>query len=623
MLEADLGAPRKQLHTAKRVFDRLVDERGYEGSYSTVRRFVLDWRQARSAGGGEGYLELEWPAGTCQADYGNFRAVIAGEELDLKLLAATLPRSNDRQCVAARSQASECMCAGLAEIFERWGRAPRVMVLDNATEAGRMVRGEVTESRLFSQFRARYRFEARYCNPYSGNEKGSVENAVGFLRRNLLVPVPSFGSMEELNRYLAAGCAGLNAASRARDGRPAPEALADDLVEMRALPGVPFDAVRWVPAKADKLGYVTAAGREYVAGPAWHDRRLLGGLRAGTVEILADRGRRVAVLPRAFGEGPAVRNPASLVPALVARPRTFGESTIRRDMPAGLVDVLARRIAAGGAAAAGGADLAVYDGFLKVGRSPMAASEELARRVVEAGRSCSLTGAVLEEWSRLGTPKQVEYLAGYLEAERASRESSKRATLLRRCALPAPKTFDGYDWSAVSWPEGMGREDLLSLGFLGRREDLVLMGDVGTGKTHMASALCALACERRLEAEEGPRRGQARPGGRADRPRPPARHRRARVPAAGRRRRQAGLPGLRRRLRGPVGGDCDEPRVQQVGLGLRRRPDGGRRHRPHSPPRQARPVPRRVLPRAARPDAGGVGAQKACAPEVRTLLNSR
>ena len=119
----------------------------------------------------------------------------------------------------------------------------------------------------------------------------------------------------------------------------------------------------------------------------------------------------------------------------------------------------------------------------------MAASEELARRVVEAGRSCSLTTAVLEEWSRLGTPKQVEYLAGYLEAERSSREASKRATLPRRCALPAPKTFDGYDWSAVSWPEDMGRESLLAL-----------MGDVGTGKTHMASALCTLACERRLEA---------------------------------------------------------------------------------------------------------------------------
>ena len=130
----------------------------------------------------------------------------------------------------------------------------------------------------------------------------------------------------------------------------------------------------------------------------------------------------------------------------------------------------------------------------------MPASEELSRRVVEAGRRCSLTTSVLEEWSRLGTPKQAEYLAGYLEAERDSRDASKRASPLRRCGLPAPKTFDGYDWSAVSWPEGLGREDLLSLSFLDRCEDLVLMGDVGTGKTHMASAPCQLACDGRLEA---------------------------------------------------------------------------------------------------------------------------
>ena len=96
----------------------------------------------------------------------------------------------------------------------------------------------------------------------------------------------------------------------------------------------------------------------------------------------------------------------------------------------------------------------------------MAASDALSRRVPGAGRSCSLTTAVPGEWSRLGTPKQVEHLAGYLEAERASREASKRAELLRRCALPAPKAFDGYDWSAVAWPEGLGREGLLSLSFV-------------------------------------------------------------------------------------------------------------------------------------------------------------
>ncbi len=73
----------------------------------------------------------------------------------------------------------------------------------------------------------------------------------------------------------------------------------------------------------------------------------------------------------------------------------------------------------------------------------MAANGGLARRVVEAGRTRSLTTAVLEEWSELGTPRRVEYLAGHLEAERASGEASKRATLLRRCALPAPKTATG------------------------------------------------------------------------------------------------------------------------------------------------------------------------------------
>ena len=130
----------------------------------------------------------------------------------------------------------------------------------------------------------------------------------------------------------------------------------------------------------------------------------------------------------------------------------------------------------------------------------MPASGELARRVVEAGRRCSLTASVLGEWASAGSPRRVEYLARYLEAEAASRDASKRASLLRRCGLPAPKTFDGYDWSAVSWPEGLGREDLLSLSFLDRREDLVLMGDVGTGKAHMASALCRLACDRRVEA---------------------------------------------------------------------------------------------------------------------------
>lgn len=153
----------------------------------------------------------------------------------------------------------------------------------------------------------------------------------------------------------------------------------------------------------------------------------------------------------------------------------------------------------------------------------MPAGGELARRVVGAGGRRSPTASALGERASAGSPRQVERLARHIEAEAASRDASKRASLLRRCGPPAPKTFAGHDRSAVSWPEGLGREDLLSLSFPDRREGLVLMGDVGAGKTHMASAPRRLARDGRMEARLFAasslvaRLGRARDEGRLDR----------------------------------------------------------------------------------------------------------
>lgn len=207
IIEAWLGEdqrrPRKQRHTAKRIFDRLVDEHGCTGTYSPAQRFVKK-RTARDRTTGEGFTELVWPAGTVQVDFGQAEALIARVRQVLHLLVVTFPFSSMRFVQAYRGETAECVCHGLRTVFDHIG-APRHLVFENATGIGRRVVTKVVESKLFAAFKLHCRAESRYCNPYSGHEKGNVENAVGFLRRNLMVPEPEAASLTGLNEVLLAG----------------------------------------------------------------------------------------------------------------------------------------------------------------------------------------------------------------------------------------------------------------------------------------------------------------------------------------------------------------------------------------------------------------------------------
>ncbi|WP_174843217.1 IS21-like element helper ATPase IstB [Cryobacterium glaciale] len=120
--------------------------------------------------------------------------------------------------------------------------------------------------------------------------------------------------------------------------------------------------------------------------------------------------------------------------------------------------------------------------------------------IMDTGRQASLTHSVLAEWAEKGTPKQREYLHGMLTAEHESRQASRRQRLLTAARLPALKSLTGFDYSNVKFPEDYGRDELTSLEFINRAEDLVLYGDVGTGKTHLASALVAAACHQGVPA---------------------------------------------------------------------------------------------------------------------------
>ena len=113
-------------------------------------------------------------------------------------------------------------------------------------------------------------------------------------------------------------------------------------------------------------------------------------------------------------------------------------------------------------------------------------------------RNLPLTHSVLEKALADATPGQLGFLANLFEKENASRAESKRRRLLKQAGFPQSKTLEGYDRGMASFPADRGREQLESLEYVDRAEDLVFYGDVGCGKTHLAIAIGMLACQRMI-----------------------------------------------------------------------------------------------------------------------------
>ena len=330
----DLRMPVKQRHTATRVYERLVAECGFTGSYSLVQRWVKRWRQEHRARS-DGFAELKWAPGSAQVDFGQARAVVAGVERVVHFLAVSFPYSNRRWVAALPGGTAECVCQGLPEVFERTGMAPGVVVFDNATGVGhRNADGTAARTRLFSLFCAHYGFEPRFRDPYSGHEKGSVENAVGFAGRNLMVPMPSAESLRAPARAWLDACERIAGSDHYRHGVPVREMFEAEKDHMPPLPGVGFDPCDWRSVKADKTGSIVIDANRYLSGPRWRSMRLQAGVRVFEIELRGPDGETITTLERIWGHSAKTQvDPASLLAIIARKPRIWGESPIRNDFP--------------------------------------------------------------------------------------------------------------------------------------------------------------------------------------------------------------------------------------------------------------------------------------------------
>jgi transposase len=254
-LTEDADRPPKQRHTARRIHTRLVEEYNFQGGESTVRRYVASERGSQR----EVYIPLEFDLGRrAFCDWGQAQAVIDGKEVTIHLFCMRLAGSRDFFVVAFLNERQEAFFEGHRLAFEHWGGVPAVISYDNLSTAVKKVltgRDRI-EQEAFVALRTHYLFDSHFCSPGKGNEKGSVENLVGYARRNFLVPVPEVRSLGELNDRLRAAC--LEARRRRHPLKPTTVGAIyeQECGALMALPQRPFDCARVVHPKVNSLSLV-------------------------------------------------------------------------------------------------------------------------------------------------------------------------------------------------------------------------------------------------------------------------------------------------------------------------------------------------------------------------------
>src|SRR5215210_5058978 len=287
-LEGDREAPRKQRHTAKRVWRRLVDEHGAEVAETTVRDYVRARKRAMGWPVGEVFVpQVHGPGVLAEVDCGEAQVDLAGARTEVHLFFMRASFSGAAFCQASLAETQQAFLELHVEAFDWFGGTFERVRFDNLTSAvTHVLRGRRrVETDRFVALRSHYLFESQFTTPgiKGAHEKGGVEGEVGRFRRNHLVPVPVVASLAELNALLLAGC---EADLRRRIvGRQMTvgEAWASERPLLRALPGEPFDAAETAAPRVDAKSLVTVRQNRYSVPVALAGLRVAA--RVGAREI--------------------------------------------------------------------------------------------------------------------------------------------------------------------------------------------------------------------------------------------------------------------------------------------------------------------------------------------------
>ncbi len=270
ILAADQDAPRKQRHTAKRIFERLRDEHGFTGGYTIVKDYVRGAREQMR----ERFVPLAHPPGHAQVDFGEAIGVIGGVRGKLHVFYMDLPYSDAPFMKAYPAETTEAFLDGHVSAFAFFGGVPVSILYDNTKLAVAKICSDGTRkrTRAFTSLLSHYLFRDRFGRPGKGNDKGKVENLVKHGRRRFLTPVPVAASFEDLNAKLLTACRADQSRCAGRQSETISVRMAADLAAFRPLPVAAFEACEIFPARVSSTSLVRYRCNDYSV-PTTHGLR--------------------------------------------------------------------------------------------------------------------------------------------------------------------------------------------------------------------------------------------------------------------------------------------------------------------------------------------------------------
>jgi len=347
-LEEDKKQPKKQRHTARRIYDRLVREYGFTGGRSTVRHYVRGAKVHLGLNVAKAFIPLDPEVGReAEVDWGTALAIIGGKPTTVKFFGMRSRYSAKHFVRCYPCERQQAFFDAHLHAFVFFGGIFPVLVYDNLTAAVRQVlhgRGRVEQTE-FTKFHAYYNFRPRFCNPAAAHEKGGIEGLVGYVKRNYFVPLPEADSFEALNQQLLAECLAYGDHRLQGREQTVNEFFLEEQAGLLPLPAVPFTVTQISGGKVDPYATVRVDKNRYSVPSRYVGFKVQVQMDIDRVDLF-HAGKRLATHPRIFGNNKWQLNPDHYLELIQQRPGAFREARPlrqwRQNWPPALERLLAR-----------------------------------------------------------------------------------------------------------------------------------------------------------------------------------------------------------------------------------------------------------------------------------------